>query len=420
MMFVYIISKNGQPLMPTSRFGKVRRLLKNKQAKVVKRCPFTIQLLYEPKTAIVQEVVLGQDTGSKHVGVACVRNGSVIYQSQTELRDDIKSKMDDRRSHRRFRRNKLRYRKARWRNRGNSIKQDRYAPTLRSKFDSHVKEIDFCKYILPITKIILETGKFDTQLMEKPWLQQHSWAYQKGVNYGYANARAHVLDRDNYTCQCCGKKHARLEVHHIIYRSNGGSDDLENLITLCKDCHDAIHNGTKILKLKGKKKSAFRYATQMSVLRNMLLKHYPNAIETFGYVTKANREAMDLDKDHYIDAVVIASDGKNVELNSEIFYKKCVAKQGRSMRKGVRGEKFIPLGKVCGFKKFDKVKYLEQKCFIKARRSSGNFVLMNIFGNSLDFRPMGGRQNPSYRLLERLSARTSILIERREAIPVLS
>lgn len=72
MMFVYIISKNGQPLMPTSRFGKVRRLLKNKQAKVVKRCPFTIQLLYEPKTAIVQEVVLGQDTGSKHVGVACV------------------------------------------------------------------------------------------------------------------------------------------------------------------------------------------------------------------------------------------------------------------------------------------------------------------------------------------------------------
>ena len=62
-----------------------------------------------------------------------------------------------------------------------------------------LKRLLFCKYILPITKIILETGKFDTQLMEKPWLQQHSWAYQKGVNYGYANARAHVLDRDNYT-----------------------------------------------------------------------------------------------------------------------------------------------------------------------------------------------------------------------------
>jgi len=44
-MFVYVISKDGQPLMPTSRFGKVRRLLKNKKAKVIRRCPFIIQLL---------------------------------------------------------------------------------------------------------------------------------------------------------------------------------------------------------------------------------------------------------------------------------------------------------------------------------------------------------------------------------------
>lgn len=66
-MFVYVISKTGQPLMPTQRFGKVRRLLKNKQAEVIRRCPFTIQLLYEPKTEIIQGIVLGQDTGSKHV-----------------------------------------------------------------------------------------------------------------------------------------------------------------------------------------------------------------------------------------------------------------------------------------------------------------------------------------------------------------
>lgn len=36
--------------------------------------------------------------------------------------------------------------------------------------------------------------------MEKPWLQEHKWAYQKGVNYGYSNAREHALVRDNYTC----------------------------------------------------------------------------------------------------------------------------------------------------------------------------------------------------------------------------
>ena len=120
---VYIISKDGQPLMPTKRNGKVYRLLKNKQAKVIKRCPFTIQLLYEPETTIVQEVVLGQDTGSKHIGTACVANDEVLYQSQVELRTDIKSKLDSRRQARRFRRNrKTRYRKPRFLNRKNSTK----------------------------------------------------------------------------------------------------------------------------------------------------------------------------------------------------------------------------------------------------------------------------------------------------------
>ena len=91
-MVVYVLDMNGQPLMPTVRFGKVRRLLRDKKAKVVRSCPFTIRLLYEPETKIVQEIVLGVDTGSKHVGVACIGNDKVLYQAQVELRDDIKRK----------------------------------------------------------------------------------------------------------------------------------------------------------------------------------------------------------------------------------------------------------------------------------------------------------------------------------------
>ncbi|MDL2249829.1 RRXRR domain-containing protein, partial [Lachnospiraceae bacterium OttesenSCG-928-J05] len=37
---VYVISKEGQPLMPTTRHGKVKHLLREGKAKVVKRCPF--------------------------------------------------------------------------------------------------------------------------------------------------------------------------------------------------------------------------------------------------------------------------------------------------------------------------------------------------------------------------------------------
>lgn len=96
-MLVYVLKQNGQPFMPTVRFGKVRRLLKTKKAKVVRREPFTIKLLYEPETDVVQECYCGVDTGSRHIGVAVVSNDKVLYQSQTELRSDIKRKMDARR-----------------------------------------------------------------------------------------------------------------------------------------------------------------------------------------------------------------------------------------------------------------------------------------------------------------------------------
>ena len=411
-MFVYVLDRNGQPLMPTKRFGKVRRMLRDKKAKVVKSCPFTIRLLYEPETKIVQEVVLGVDTGSKHVGVACVGNNKVLYQSQVELRDDIKKKMDSRRMYRRSRRNrKTRYRKPRFLNRGNSTKKNRYCPTIVSECYGHEREIEFCQKILPIKNTILETAKFDTQLMEKPWLQEYKWAYQRGVNYGYANAREHALVRDKYTCQCCGKKNCRVEAHHIVFRSKNGSNDLENYITLCEDCHKAVHLGEVDLKLKGKRKSTLRYATQMSVIRSMLLKKYPNAIETSGFVTKANRENLGIGKEHYLDACVIASGGLGFKPLDVLYQKKCVPSQSRILTKGIRGVQKIPTGKVHGFKRYDGVKYRGAICFIKARRIRGDFVLMDICNNTLDFRSVGGVKNPSHKSLRRIHARSGTICD---------
>ena len=409
-MFVYVLDKDGQPLMPIKRFSKVRRMLRDKKAKVVKRCPFTIRLLYEPETKIVQDIVLGVDTGSKHVGVACVGNEKVLYQSQVELRDDIKKKMDRRRAFRHNRRSrKTRYRKPRFLNRGNSIRKDRYCPTIISKCYGHEREIEFCEKILPIKYLVLETGKFDTQLMEKPWLQEHKWAYQKGVNYGYVNAREHALVRYKYTCQCCGKKNCRVEAHHIVFRSKNGSNDLENYVTLCEDCHKAVHLGEIELKLKGKRRSTLRYATQMSVIRCMLLRKYSDAIETFGFVTKANRENLGLQKDHYIDACVIASDGLEFEQSDTLYKKRCVPVQSRILTRGARDEQRLPTGKVHGFKRYDKVKYLGEICFINGRRRNGTLVLMDIHNNTLDFRDNGGRKEPSYRFIKRINARRSVL-----------
>lgn len=63
-MLVYVISKNGQPLMPTGRCGKVRRMLKTGNAVVVNRCPFTIQLLYNT-TEYTQPITLGVDASER-------------------------------------------------------------------------------------------------------------------------------------------------------------------------------------------------------------------------------------------------------------------------------------------------------------------------------------------------------------------
>ena len=56
---VYVLDRDGRPLVSTTRFGKVRGMLKSGQAKIVRTKPFTIQLLYEPETHVVQKVMLG-------------------------------------------------------------------------------------------------------------------------------------------------------------------------------------------------------------------------------------------------------------------------------------------------------------------------------------------------------------------------
>lgn len=361
--------------------------------------------------------------------MAVVGNDKVLYQSQTELRNDIKKKMDARRQARRSRRSrKTRYRKPRFLNKKSLRRLNRLQPSIRHKVQAHIDEIEFCKKILPITDLILEVSQFDTALMKNPSLMNEKvkhWGYQKGFDYGYSSRRSAILHRDNYTCQCCGKKNCRLEVHHIKFRSNGGTDDEENLITLCKECHDGVHAGIVVLNKKPKKMN-LKHATHMSIIRSQLLKIYPQAIETFGFVTNENRNNLKLKKDHYIDACVIASGGLDFRELDVIYRKRKVSHQDRILTKGVRGEQKLPTGKIFGFKKFDKVWYLGETCFIKGRRSSGAFVLMDIDNSSIDFRSRGGKQNPPYRFIKRLNTRRSVLcikekIEREvKLIPVLS
>lgn len=392
--------------MPCSN-AIARLLLKEQKAKVKHRLPFTIKLQYEPETAFVQPLTHGLDTGSGTVGSAVVtQHGAVIYQAELELRNDIAKKMERRSGYRRNRRNcKTRYRPARFDNRANSRRDGRLPPTVVSKVQSHLKEIRFVRSLLPIAKTVLETASFDPHALKNPEVLADKSLYQKGPNYGFANTKAYVLHRDGHECQHCkGKsKSRRLQVHHLEYRCNGGSDAEKNLITLCDVCHKAVHAGSIKLKAKGARKSALKHATQMNIIRAQLLRRVPDAVETFGFITKEDRQALGLAKSHANDAVAIANGPATpVAAVTGLLLKKCIAKGDYQQTKGVRSEQRIPTGKIKGFRKFDKVMYSGKNYFIQGRMSTGYALLLDENFETVKLKPI-----PKLSLMRRISARKS-------------
>ena len=109
---VYVLDMEGQPLMPTKNGGKVRHLLKQKKAKIVKREPFTIQLLYET-THYTQPITIGVDTGVKYIGISASTEKEELLVVEVRPRSkEIKENLSKRRENRRTRRGrKTRYRK---------------------------------------------------------------------------------------------------------------------------------------------------------------------------------------------------------------------------------------------------------------------------------------------------------------------
>jgi len=417
MNVVYVLSPDRVPLMPCS-CAIARLLLKQGKAKVVRRTPFTIKMYTQPVDTHTQPLTLGIDTGSAVIGSAVSDEcGNILYVSEGEVRNDIAQTMKNRATSRRNRRyRKTRYRPARWLNRRNSLKTGRFSPTMTSKTEAHLREIRFVQSLLPIQSIVLETGTFNPHALKHPAVLQNKWMYQKGINYGLANTKAYVLTRDGYVCQRCKgqSKDRRLEVHHIVFRSQQGSDEEANLLTLCKTCHEGLHAGTVTLKQKGKRKGNLLHATQMNSIRIQLLSRV-EAIETWGFVTKEHRLLAGLPKEHIFDAAMIATRGNiPVFQTTEVLLKKCISDGDYQQTKGKHSQQRIPTGKIAGFRKFDKVRYLGVEYFIKGRMSTGYAILMDLSGNKLALKP-----TPKFDNMKRVSARSSWIINQK-AMPSFS
>lgn len=408
---VYVINKQGQALMPTERFGKVRRLLKNSLAHVVCRIPFTIQLDYDT-TDYTQPVSLGVDAGSKHIGISATTSEKEMYAADVELRNDIVDKLSTRREQRRTRRSRLRYRKARFNNRISSKRKGWLAPSVENKIQTHLTVVEKIHKFLPITNIVVETASFDIQKINNPSISGSE--YQQGEQLDFFNVREYVLFRDNHICQHCkGKsKDKVLNVHHIESRKTGG-DSPKNLITLCETCHKAYHRGD--FELNVKRGKSFRDSAFMGIMRwsfyDRLKNIYPNVSMTFGYITKNARITNNLPKEHYVDARCISGNPVDKPLGY-YFYQKKVRCQNRQIHKA----NFLKGGRkklnqapflVKGFRLFDLVEYQKDLYYIFGRRDSGFFDIRKLDGTKVN----KGSINCKY--LRLVDKRKSILIEKR-------
>ena len=395
-----VLDQNGETLMPTTRLGKVYRLLKTQKAHIVSYEPFTIQLDYEPDTHIIQPMTLGVDSGAIHSGYSVANEHREYYNSEIIARDNISKNLSNKRMYRQNRRaRKTRYRKPRFSNRKNK-KKGWLPPSLEQKVAVQLNEIDHLHHYFPIEKIIIEVAEFDIQKIKNPDIS--GIEYQQGTLQGY-NIRNYLLEKHRRKCFYCGKTVSDFEVEHMLPKSRGGSNRIDNLTLSCHDCNQkkdtltaeefiqqtlpAKKAAAKLKQLPNEKR-LFKYMAHMNVTRwvlyNAIKKKYPNVKMTYGYITKYNRIQAGLPKTHHIDAKCITGFTKVPSMDQAVVKVK-MRRHNRQLHRAtfskghIRKTACLPTV-VFGFQLHDLVLFDNHRYYIKGRRSSGSFALVSVEG----------------------------------------
>jgi 5-methylcytosine-specific restriction endonuclease McrA len=328
---VFVLNMDKEPLMPTSS-QKARLLLKTGRAVVVRRSPFTIQLKYVTGNNR-QEISCGVDSGYTHIGFSCITEGQELIRGEVEVDRWNSKHLTERQMYRRNRRSKLRYREPRFLNRRKH--KGWLPPSIERRYQTHIHLITLLNKLLPISDMIVETASFDIQKLNNPDIT--NIGYRQGSLYEKSNLRSFILAREKNTCQLCNEGYSKTDhwhKHHIIPRSQGGTDKPDNIALLHEKCHDRLHE--KGLYKQLKKNKQYKEPTFMNIIKDKFKKDL-NCKTVFGYETFVKRNELQLKKSHSNDAFVIA--GGSTQDRSFEYLVKQKRRNNRSLQLNRKGSK---------------------------------------------------------------------------------
>ena len=318
-----------------------RRLLREGQAAVFKRYPFTIILKHEVSDPKTTDYTLSIDPGSKCTGIAITdSNHNIIAAFELHHRGAaIKKRLTDRAGKRRSRRTRnLRYRPARWQNRSRKApvltpdgwvyqsfgqsSEKWIAPSLMSRVFNIHTWVNRLSKVYPITQLAVEHVKFDTQLMDNPEIS--GVEYQRGTLYE-AELWEYLLEKFGRKCFYCGAKNTPLEKEHILPKSKGGTNRASNLTLACKPCNIEKGNrhpneidgefGKRVQKALRGAKNPLKNAQAVNTIRWKIVETLKATglpvIYGTGGKTKWHRKRAGLPKTHYYDAACVSGIPQN-------------------------------------------------------------------------------------------------------------
>lgn len=319
--FVFVIDAQKRPLTPIHP-GFARRLLKQKQAAIYRKFPFTLILEESRPDLIRPHLKIKIDPGSRVTGFAILNGAQVIWAAELTHRGQaIKDALLSRRQLRRGRRNRhTRYRQPRFLNRTGP--RGWLAPSLEHRVLTTLTWVNKLIKLAPIGSIAQELVRFDLQQLENPEIS--GIEYQQGTLLGY-EVREYLLDAWDRKCAYCGIKNIPLQVEHIHPKAKGGTNRISNLCLACDSCNKKkdtqeieqfLAKKPDVLKrIQAQRKRPLKDAAAVNSTRwallNQLKKTELPVTTGSGGQTKFNRTRLQLPKCHWLDAACV---GKVAEL----------------------------------------------------------------------------------------------------------